>query len=306
MDTIRFATDNDFNFVKKSWQTCFDDPQEFVDWNFENNYSTKNTVIAEAEGVPASAAQLMPYEMVIGGVAVPVRYVSGVATMPEYRGRGLVRGMFDFALPKMHSMGFISILVPAVDGMYEKFGYRGICDRVSYVTDSLPDTQKIEEYSPGIACIIDEIYRKEMEGRAVYINRGKDEWEKILTDLLILSRGKVLLFGKDSAPSGYAFAYPKDNGFQIAEICGEVSQGFAVKSEPPVMARITNIKALTERFPTVFEGLGTVRIEDKIIAQNNMEINFGKDNKRLDIAEVTEYFFKALLKDGGAHINLLL
>ncbi len=299
---IRFATDNDFDFVKNSWQTCFEDPQEFVDWNFKSNYSPRNTVIAKTGDEPASAMQLMPYEMVLGGVAVPVRYVSGVATMPEYRGRGLVRGMFDFALPKMHSMGcFISILVPAVDGMYEKFGYRRICDRVSYFTEELPDTERIEEYSPDIINLIDEIYRKEMEDKAVYINRGKNEWEKILTDLLSLSGGKVLLFER-----GYALAYPKDNGFQIAEICGEASLGCTQQSEPPVMAGITNLKGLTECFPSIFEGLGAVRIEDKIIAENNMEINFGKDNKRLDIAEVTEYFFKTLQKDGGSHVNLLL
>ena len=297
---VRFATDNDFDFVKKSWQTCFDDPQEFVDWNFENNYSPKNTVIAEAEGEPASAMQLMPYQMVIGDKALPVRYVSGVATMPEYRGRGLVRSMFDFALSKMHDMGcFISILVPAVDGMYEKFGYRNICDRVSYFTEELPDTERIEEYSPDIIDIVDAIYRKEMESKSVYI--GKDEWEKILTDLLGLSRGRVLLFER-----GYALAYPKDNGFQIAELCGKVNLDFDVKSEPPVMARITNLNGIIEWFPNIFEGIGSVRIEDKIIADNNIEINFGKDNKYPDIAEVTEYFFKTLQKDGGAHINLLL
>lgn len=302
MDMIRFATDNDFNFVKKSWQTCFDDPQEFVDWNFKCNYSPKNTVIAEAGGEPASAAQLMPYQMVIGDKVLPVRYVSGVATMPEYRGRGLVRSMFDFALPKMHSMGcLISILVPAVDGMYEKFGYRKICDRASYFTEVLPDTERIEEYSPDIIGIVDAIYRKEMSSKSVYIKRGKEEWEKILTDLLSLSRGKVLLFER-----GYALAYPKDNGYQVAELCGEAKLDCTVQKEPPVMARITNLKGLRELFPTIFEGLGSVRTEDKIIAENNMEINFGKDNKRLDIAETTEYFFKTLQKDGGAYINLLL
>ena len=299
---VRFATDNDFDFAKKSWEVCFDDPSEFVEWNFKYNYSANNTVIAEAEGNPASIMQLMPYDMVIGEVTVPVRYVSGVATMPEYRGKGLVRKMFDFALPKMYDMGCpISILVPAVYGMYEKFGYRTICDRVSYFTESLPDTEKIKEYSPHIIRMVDAIYRKEMAKRTVYISRGKTEWEKILTDLLSLSRGKVLLFER-----GYAFVYPKNNGYQVAEICGEVKFDYTVQKEPPVMARITDMRTLTESFPNVFEGFGDVRIEDKFIAQNNMEINSGKCNKCLDIAEATEYFFKEMQKNSKAHINLLL
>lgn len=305
---VRFATDDDFYFVKNSWQTCFEDPQKFVNWNFKYNYLAKNTVIAEKDGLPASAMQLMPYTMYLGSFIVPVRYVSGVATMPEYRGRGLVRKMFGFALPEMYDRGaYVSILVPAVDGMYEKFGYRIICERTSYFIKVLPDTERIEVYSPEIIDIIDAIYQKEMGNKAVYIKRGKSEWEKILTDLLSLSGGSVLLFDRDGARCGYALVYPKDNGFQAAELCGAVCLDCIERGEPPVMARITNVKALAERFPTIFEELGSVRIEDNIIAQNNVEINFGKANESIDIADVTEYFFKALMKNGeGAHINLLL
>ncbi len=229
---VRYAEENDFDFVKTLWSTCFDDSAEFVDWNFENNYSPKDTIIAEYNGQRAATIQLRPYTLSVFGQEKECRYISGVATLPEYRGLGLVREMFDFALPRIKAEGCdIAILVPAVDGMYEKFGFRQICTRTSRITDNIPEKECVATLDDLLIERLDGIYKRAMKDNDIYIIRTKQDWNKILTDLLTLSGGAVCLFD-----DGYDLICPKGDKYEIVESLG----GRAIEGEtlsiPPVLA----------------------------------------------------------------------
>ncbi len=286
---VRVAENADFEFVKNSWTACFEDTPQFVDWNFEYNYSAENTVIAEKDGIPASAMQLMPYRLKLCGKVIDARYVSGVCTLPEYRGGGLVREMFGFALPKMYDMGAdISILIPAVDGMYEKFGYRRIAERRLYEVEDICGFDTAEEISNNLILMLDRVYKKEMSQKSVYVDRCRFDWERILTDLLKLSGGKVLI-----SDGGYALAYPKGEKFEIWEICGDIKLDAKIISAPPVMARIINVKKLNtgEAFC----------VKDKFIPQNNICIN--GCGREIETGELCERIFGSI---GDGYINMLL
>lgn len=230
----RLATEKDFDFVKHSWSVCFDDPPEFVDWNFEYNYSAENTVIAEYGGECASVLQLMPYSMTVGEAELSARYVSGVATLPEFRGKGLVRDLFGFAIPEMQRMGAdVSLLIPAVEGMYEKFGYRKVYDRCFIRTGELKDG--IADRSAVPLERLNSIYLADVKNKGVYINRSRADWDRILTDLIGLSGGRVIMYD-----NGYALAYPKDGGFEVCEACGNVPINGERVEQMPIMARVIN------------------------------------------------------------------
>lgn len=293
----RFAREEDFDFVKKSWEVCFDDAPQFVEWNFDKNYSCINTIVSECDGEGASVMQLMPYQITLGGKELSVRYVSGVATLPKFRGRGLVRELFEFGIPQMYDMGCdISILIPAVSGMYEKFGYRTVCRREFYIADKLPAGRVITQYSEEIIPILDKIYQGEMKDKAAFINRCKWDWERILTDLLTLSGGAVVI----NNDVGYALCYPKDGGYEIAEICGEICVDAKVTEQPPIMARIINANRIKSEFAPLFDGVAT---KDDYIASNNIE---GEDV--MDIADFTEIVFDKVKEEFNKdmYINLLL
>lgn len=278
---IRLAEDRDFDFVKNSWTVCFDDSPEFVDWNFEFNYSPENTVIAEADGVPASVMQLVPYKMNLGGASLNIRYISGVATMPEYRGRGLVRSLFDFCIPHMKSLGCdISILVPDVDGMYEKFGYRKICPRTLCCVNTIEGFAAYNTIDDKLISAVTQLYTKEMSNKSVYIERTEQGFRKILTDLLCLSHGSVLINEKDGIPVGYAFAYPKDGIYNVCEICGDITLDTKPVTASPVMARIIN--------------------PEGVAAKLSLEL------PDLDAGKLTEWIFDRFSSEASAYINLLL
>ncbi len=293
----RFAREEDFDFVKKLWEVCFDDTPQFVEWNFDKNYSCINTIISDCDGEGASVMQLMPYKMMFGGKEFSVRYVSGVATLPKFRGRGLVRGLFEFGIPQMYDMGCdISILIPAVSGMYEKLGYRTVCRREFYTAYALPNGKVIKEYSKEIIPVLDKIYQNDMEGKSAHIKRCKWDWERILTDLLTLSGGAVVI----NDDIGYALCYPKDSGYEVAEICGEICIDAKVTEQPPIMARVINVSRIKANFAPLFDGVAT---KDGYIASDNIE---GEDV--MDIAEFTEIVFDKIKEEFNKdmYINLLL
>lgn len=298
---VRFAKKEDFDFVKKSWEVCFDDTPEFVEWNFDKNYSCENTVISESDSSSASVMQLMPYELNMGGFSLSARYVSGVATLPEFRGRGLVRNLFEFGLPSMYDMGCdISILIPAVSGMYEKFGYCKIQERTFYVTDKLPKGRCITNYDEKIIPVLDGIYRADVQKKSCFVSRCKWDWERILTDLLTLSRGAIVIAEENGVSTGYVLAYPKGDGFEIVEVCGKIGTEGEAKEQPPIMARIINVNKIKTEFATT---LGDVGIKDDYITQNNVP-----GEKTVDIAEFTEMFFEKIKEEfkQDMYINLLL
>lgn len=294
----RFAGLKDFDFVKNSWLVCFDDTQQFVDWNFEFNYSPQNTVIAETEGVCASVMQLMPYKLRIGDATLDARYVSGVATLPEYRGRGLVRDLFNFGLDAMYDMGAeVSILIPAVEGMYEKFGYRKISDRRFYTIDKKDGFKEIKNLSAELISQLDRIYKKEMKGKAAYIDRSYFDWERILTDLLKLSGGSVLSKEENGVMEGYALAYPKGERLEVCERCGEIALDAQEFFVPPIMARIINAQSFLKKVITNM----SFCVKDNFIPRNNICVNGG--GEEIDIGVLTEKIFNDL---SDIYINLLL
>lgn len=72
------------------WERVFDDSEEFIELYFSRRYSPENTFVAMADGRVVAQAQCLSYKMTTdnGQQTVDVGYVSGLATLPEYRGQG--------------------------------------------------------------------------------------------------------------------------------------------------------------------------------------------------------------------------
>jgi len=59
--------------------------------------------------------------------------IGGVASLPQYRRRGGVRGCFEVSLPDMYDSGYeFSYLYPFSTAYYRKFGYEMCCERLRY------------------------------------------------------------------------------------------------------------------------------------------------------------------------------
>ena len=232
---VRLAKPGDLGFLKHAWTVCFDDAASFVDWNFSHNFSFSDTVVAECDGVPASNMQLMPHRIKLRGMEYDINYVSGVATLPEFRMRGLVREMFTFAFPEMlrrHQP--ISLLVPFNYGFYEKFGYKQ-CYEKTY--------------------------------------RFAETWQRILEDLLILSKGRILFHHTDGTKDGYALITAGNgSGWELHEVCGPCGLSLREETKPFAMARILDPQRILGDLAKHFSGDLRLKITDGNLPENNMNL----------------------------------
>ena len=293
---VRFATEKDIPFLKQAWKVCFDDPDAFIDWNFSKNFSPCDTLIAEAEGVPASNLQLMPHRIALRGREYPINYVSGVATLPEFRHRGLVRELFAFAFPEMQRRGQpISLLVPFNYEFYQKFGYCQCYEKVFRFANLLPEGEYITTISPNLIADLDRIYRREMAERTGYALRTHADWQKILEDLLLLSQGLVWC-----SSDGYALITPrKEGGFEAHETLGSCPLVFQEERKPFAMARIVDVMRLLEDLAPEFNRPVRLRIRDEQILKNNVTVSIANGtatlcqdfDREMDIKELTAELF---------------
>lgn len=100
------------------WQTCFGDSEEFMNIYFSKKYTATANITRHANGKVVAATQVLPYTLCQHGDRMPAGYVSGLATLPEYRGQGLAADILREAhLRLYHSGAILSLLIPGSESL---------------------------------------------------------------------------------------------------------------------------------------------------------------------------------------------
>ncbi len=108
------ASENFEDAQKQDWLKNWHQPQR-RDWAY---------VAVDTGKVVSNLCFFINDDDVIRGNPVMFGGVWAVATEPQYRRRGLVKGLFDLSFEKMHNEGAVlSILDPFYRPFYEQFGY---------------------------------------------------------------------------------------------------------------------------------------------------------------------------------------
>lgn len=113
--------------VRRIWQECFDDPEEYVDMFFADIFDPADAMVATCRDEVVSSLLLQPYTMQFHGMELPVSYLCGAATLPAYREHGLMSGLIHQALGRCADRGdAICCLIPASGYLYRyyrRFGF---------------------------------------------------------------------------------------------------------------------------------------------------------------------------------------
>lgn len=113
--------------VRILWQTVFGDDDAFVDTFIMRYYSRSRMLCAEREGRMAAMLHLLPFESELGRTT----YVYGVATAPEFRGRGLAAELMREAMHRIEARGDdAAVLIPTpgqewLRTFYGRYGFSG-------------------------------------------------------------------------------------------------------------------------------------------------------------------------------------
>lgn len=104
--------------TRRLWATCFGDSEDFMDIYFSEKYTDDVNVACEADGKIVAAAQLLPYRMKLFGQTARVGYLSGLATLPEARGKGHAAKVLRKAHRRLYKEGAVlSYLIPGNNGL---------------------------------------------------------------------------------------------------------------------------------------------------------------------------------------------
>lgn len=136
----RTCTDRDLPRLKHIWLSCFEEQPDAADLFFEKNQSSFHAYACEADGTLVSALYLI--DCTLDGDCA--HYLCGAATLPAYRGRGIMSSLITYALDDAKQRGDrYSLLFPASGSLYDyyaRFGYLSACAAKSALFDADGDT----------------------------------------------------------------------------------------------------------------------------------------------------------------------
>lgn len=124
---IRRARAEDKATVMSMWDRVFGESPQYMELYFGRKYRDRLCYVAEEPEGLASSLQVLPYGFGLWGKPVEMGYISGVATLPELRGRGHMSRLLEGTFRGMAEDGFaLATLIPAepsLFGLYERFGF---------------------------------------------------------------------------------------------------------------------------------------------------------------------------------------
>lgn len=113
--------------IRSIWKEVFEDDNDYMDLYFAEKYKDENTLVAIEDSRVVASLQMLPYEISFYGVRIPFYYLAGLATLPDYRSRGLMGQLILKSHELMLQRGIpLSVLIPAEEplfGYYSRFGY---------------------------------------------------------------------------------------------------------------------------------------------------------------------------------------
>lgn len=102
---IRTMRKNDCDIALKIWQDIFEESDSFVQWLFANRFFPGYSSCAEAEGAIVSVIHAMPLPLRFHGNVYKGAIIGGVATVPPYRGLGLMKKLMAYEIGLLKELG---------------------------------------------------------------------------------------------------------------------------------------------------------------------------------------------------------
>ena len=124
---IEFANENTTSDIKNMWKICFGETDTWLSFYFSKRYKSTNTLIYIADNQIVASLQIYDYQLKFFDKIIPINYICGICTLPEYRKQGFSKALINEAHKIIQQKNVpISILIPADENLfpfYRNFGY---------------------------------------------------------------------------------------------------------------------------------------------------------------------------------------
>ena len=216
--------------IRKLWETCFDDPEEFIDLYFRCRYSDDINMDIRKDGKVVSALQMIPYDMTFFSATVGVSYISGACTHPDYRKQGLMRQLLTETHRRMKADGILfSTLIPAEDWLFHYYQVSGYASVFKVAIEELDLDLCFSDYeqnkldkkyhltcskcSPEVFDYLNRIFRE----RPCCIQHSYADFQDIISDLF-LDKGLLQTVKLQGEIVGLVIAAYKGDDLLIKEL----------------------------------------------------------------------------------------
>ena len=238
----RILTERDIPELKKIWKDIFHDSDNFINWFFSNRFRPQMSFAHEINGEIVCVIHSYPIKINLHGKALPAVMISGVATLPHYRKKGLMHSLFKFALNKLDEMGyFLCYYYPANPDFYKSLGHIHITDNITVnCLPSNPNKCKSETYDiKDTVMSLKQLYNAFSSKYNCGVNR-QDDFELKMSEHIGEGLFCKCISNASGNPDAYVIYHQTDAFYEIAELAGneekltELLSGFSM----PVKAKL--------------------------------------------------------------------
>ena len=291
--------------VKKIWELAFEDGEKFRSFFFEKLYSPEKSLAVQTGGEILSILSVLSYGVSLWGQELAAGYVYGVATLPNFRGKGYMTRLLNEAIVSMKKKGYaLTLIVPqnvTLFELYSRFGYAKSLKlpRRKYIKSELETEKKFEcKIYEGDAELLFDLYKKSTNKFDRHVSKTAEIFSLDLMDHF-LAGGRIFvvesLGKKEKTIEGFCLALMRDNELCVTEIIVENSESrdsllcgameFFSEAECGVsglcsdggesdiigMARVLDPKPILEILTQNSSSLKgkTLRLSDEVIEENN-------------------------------------
>lgn len=219
----RIATDKDYDQIRKIWTYCFNEGEEVENCYFENKYRAENTVVAELDGDVVASIHLNQHTIKLGNKEENVSYVVGVSTLPEARGKGMMKSLMNLSFEEMYNRGQnVSILMPIDFRLYRRFGFENCYDMMEHRIniEDLSAFRIERDFKRAKESDIDnliDIYNKSNRRLNGYTVRGKQRYENMFKEVAA-DGGHIYICSDNSVYDGYVIYAINEGKFFVREV----------------------------------------------------------------------------------------
>ena len=208
-----YATQKDYEEIANLWEKSFFDDREYISFYLSNMCKEDTILCIRDKGRIVSMASIIKAGICKEDCRKDILYLYAVATLPEYRNKGLATALINHICNKTDEM---VVLCPASDKLeeyYKKIGFApGLLGekKIFFATDKSADITDITAVTDSLAQDYFESRRKK------YLKNGYVEWDYDFIDYAlkehINSGGKIV-----KVCNGYVLFYINNDAVEIAE-----------------------------------------------------------------------------------------
>ena len=209
------------------WKTCFpDDSYDFTEFYFRRKYKNENTLVWLENGKAVACLQMLPYNITYFGHILPVAYISGAATLPEFRNKGIMKKLLTFSFQEMQKRQIpLSALIPQEPWLFDFYSGLGYETVFSYSEFKLQsnnafekeNTYSIEEIDTRNAITAYQFYNGYFINQNVCIQKSFEDFNALI-EFYQLENGQILSAISDYQIHALCFVNTSENKIIIKDL----------------------------------------------------------------------------------------